>query len=267
MLAKNIAQLFYVLDTTNKRVKVVIPGKRWIIRIENTIDEEEFDQFDKIPPFITSMIKPRISSASEALYLRNNHHEKVKNFRKPRPQYKIAKWLCKICSMCDNMTICVKIWLSMDIYLKYAQCVKIWPFVWKFDFYWIFEWNMLNVSKYGNLCENVTFIGYLCEICSMCENMAFWCLDSISEVCVVSKVLCSVSDGYHTKSGTRSISDEENGRRTQATCVSYKRRRETSPRNASFKTEEKGDVPTKHASRISRTCVSLLLNMHKKEFI
>jgi hypothetical protein len=86
-------------------------------------------------------------------------------------------------------------------------------------------------------------------------------------VCVVSKVLCSVSDGYHTKSGTRSISDEENGRRTHATCVSYKRRRETSPRNASFKSEEKGDVPTKHASRISRTCVSLLLNMHKKEFI
>jgi hypothetical protein len=34
-------------------------------------------------------------------------------------------------------------------YVKYAQCVKTWP-----------------------LCENLTFIGYLCEICSMCENMA-----------------------------------------------------------------------------------------------
>jgi hypothetical protein len=25
--------------------------------------------------------------------------------------------------------------------------------------------------KYGHLCENLTFIGYLCEICSLCENM------------------------------------------------------------------------------------------------
>jgi hypothetical protein len=45
---------------------------------------------------------------------------------------------------------------------------------------------MLNVWKYGHLCEYFTFIGYLCEICSMCknmtfigylcENMAIWCL-------------------------------------------------------------------------------------------
>jgi hypothetical protein len=44
--------------------------------------------------------------------------------------------------------------------------------VWKFDFHSIFLWNVLNVWKYGNLCENLTFIRYLCEICSMCENMA-----------------------------------------------------------------------------------------------
>jgi hypothetical protein len=31
--------------------------------------------------------------------------------------------------------------------------------------------NTLNVRKYGHLSENLTFIGYLCEICSMCENM------------------------------------------------------------------------------------------------
>jgi hypothetical protein len=37
------------------------------------------------------MIKPRIPSANEASYLRNDHHEKVKNFKKPRLQRKIAK--------------------------------------------------------------------------------------------------------------------------------------------------------------------------------
>jgi hypothetical protein len=46
MLAKHVAQVFYVLDTINKKLKVVIPRKRQIIRVENAIDEEEFDQFD-----------------------------------------------------------------------------------------------------------------------------------------------------------------------------------------------------------------------------
>jgi hypothetical protein len=56
--------VFYVPDTTNKRLKFVIPGKRLIIGVENAVDEEEFDQFDEIPSFVTSMIKPRIPSAN-----------------------------------------------------------------------------------------------------------------------------------------------------------------------------------------------------------
>jgi hypothetical protein len=43
MLAKHVAQVFYVPDTTNKRLKVIIPGKQKIVRVENVIDEEEFD--------------------------------------------------------------------------------------------------------------------------------------------------------------------------------------------------------------------------------
>jgi hypothetical protein len=91
MLAKHVAQVFYVLDTTNKRLKVVIPGKRRIIRVENAINEEEFDQFDEIAHSATSMIKPTIPSTNETPYLSNDHHEKVKNFKKPRPQQKVAK--------------------------------------------------------------------------------------------------------------------------------------------------------------------------------
>jgi hypothetical protein len=86
VLAKLVAQVFYVPDTTNKRLKVVIPGKCRITGVKNAVDEEEFDQFDDIPPFVTSVIKPRIPSANEAPYLRNEHHEKVKNYKKPRPQ-------------------------------------------------------------------------------------------------------------------------------------------------------------------------------------
>jgi hypothetical protein len=56
--------------------------------------------------------------------------------------------------MCENMAICVKNWLSLDI------CANVW--------------------KYGHLCGNFTFIGYFYEICSMCENM------DVSKVCAVS---------------------------------------------------------------------------------
>jgi hypothetical protein len=91
MLAKHVAQVFYVLDTTNKRLKVVIPEKRRIIGVENAVDVEEFDQFDEILPFITSMIKPRIPSTNEAPNLCNDNHEKGKNFKKLRHQRKVAK--------------------------------------------------------------------------------------------------------------------------------------------------------------------------------
>jgi hypothetical protein len=60
----------------------------------------------------------------------------------------------------------------------------------------------------------------------MCENL------TVSKVCAVYEVLCSVPDGYNTESGNCSVSDEEQGRRTHTTCVSYLRRRETRPCNA-----------------------------------
>jgi hypothetical protein len=52
-----------------------------------------FDQFDEIPPFITSMIKPRISSANKAPYLLNDHHEKVKNLKKTKSATESSKMI------------------------------------------------------------------------------------------------------------------------------------------------------------------------------
>jgi hypothetical protein len=53
VLAKHVDQVFYVQDTTNKRIKVVMPEKWWIIRVENAVDEEEFDQFDEMRTYVT----------------------------------------------------------------------------------------------------------------------------------------------------------------------------------------------------------------------
>jgi hypothetical protein len=86
-------------------------------------------------------------------------------------------------------------------------------------------------------------------------------------VCAVSEVFGSVSDGHYTESGNTSVSDEEKGRRAHETHVSYLRRREMHSRNECLLSKEKGDMPTKHVSRISGTRVSFLLNMHKNEYL
>jgi hypothetical protein len=84
---------------------------------------------------------------------------------------------------------------------------------------------MRNVRKYVKFYGNLTFNGYLCEMCSMCENMA------ISEVCAVFEVLCSVSDGHYTESENCSVSDEEKRRRAPGTSVSHRRKTEMCQRN------------------------------------
>jgi hypothetical protein len=62
-----------------------------IIGVENVVDEEEFDPFDEIPHFVTSMIKPKIPSASKALYLCNDYHEKDNNFKKTKTATECSK--------------------------------------------------------------------------------------------------------------------------------------------------------------------------------
>jgi hypothetical protein len=126
-------------------------------------------------------------------------------------------YLCEMCSMCENMAICVQIWLSLDICVKYAQCAKIWPFVCKFDFYWIFVWNMLNVWKYGNF---------------------WWILYWIWQ-------LFSCWSGKGRRALTTHVLYLGKGRRTNETRVSH---------------HSKG-------RRALHRRVSLLLNMQKKEYL
>ena len=51
VLADQVSQVFYVPDTRNKKRHVVLPGKRRVVGVENIVDEEEYNQFDEVPPF------------------------------------------------------------------------------------------------------------------------------------------------------------------------------------------------------------------------
>ena len=50
VLADQVSQVFYVHDTRNKKRHVVLPRKRWVVSVENVVDEE-YNQFDEVPPF------------------------------------------------------------------------------------------------------------------------------------------------------------------------------------------------------------------------
>jgi Domain of unknown function (DUF4216) len=53
ILAQHAQQVFYVTDPANKKLYVVLPGKRHIIGVENVMDEKDY--FVDVPPFSTEI--------------------------------------------------------------------------------------------------------------------------------------------------------------------------------------------------------------------
>ena len=84
VLAKDVLQVFYVPDTVRMTRHIVLPGKRRIVGVHNAVDEEEFNQFDEIPPFSTCEL-PR--------YLRTDHNEKNPCEVKVRPLTWMWTWM------------------------------------------------------------------------------------------------------------------------------------------------------------------------------
>jgi len=63
-----------VRDTRNKRRRVVLPGKKRVVGVENQVEEEFNYQSNEIPPFDTSIL-PKISASELTPYLRDGHKE------------------------------------------------------------------------------------------------------------------------------------------------------------------------------------------------
>ena len=76
ILAKDAQQVFYVPDTVRPTRHIVLPSKRRIVRVQNIVDVEEFNQFDEIPPFTTCKL-PRLTAKEKTPYLCIDHNEKI----------------------------------------------------------------------------------------------------------------------------------------------------------------------------------------------
>ena len=73
VLADQVSQVFYVPDTRNKKRHVVLPGKRRVVGVENVVDEEEYNQFDEVPPFGSCNL-PVILESETTPYLRSDYN-------------------------------------------------------------------------------------------------------------------------------------------------------------------------------------------------
>ncbi|KAL4558879.1 hypothetical protein LXL04_037083 [Taraxacum kok-saghyz] len=51
ILSTQANQVFFVEDTKDTRWHIALHGKRRILSVENVVDEEEYNQFDELPPF------------------------------------------------------------------------------------------------------------------------------------------------------------------------------------------------------------------------
>ena len=67
VLADQVSQVFYVPDTRNKKIHVVLPGKRRVVGVENVVNEEEYNQFNEVPPFGTCNLPVLLDSEKKPL--------------------------------------------------------------------------------------------------------------------------------------------------------------------------------------------------------
>nr|GFD14813.1 hypothetical protein [Tanacetum cinerariifolium] len=74
ILAKLATQAFYVKDPNDQRLHVILYRKRHIVGVENVEDEDEYDQFDELPPFSIG-ITPSNNVLDDTAYLRSDHNE------------------------------------------------------------------------------------------------------------------------------------------------------------------------------------------------
>jgi hypothetical protein len=80
VLTKDVTQVFYVKDpdpANREEHHMVLQGTRKIVGAENVVDEEEYNQFDALPPFGEDITIPTIDETKEPTYIRRDHDEAI----------------------------------------------------------------------------------------------------------------------------------------------------------------------------------------------
>ncbi|KAJ9539143.1 hypothetical protein OSB04_031876 [Centaurea solstitialis] len=76
ILAKQASQVFFVEDPKDSKWHIVLHGKRHIVGLEKVVDEEEYDQFNELPPFSVGIPSSNVD-INDTTYLRSDHNERL----------------------------------------------------------------------------------------------------------------------------------------------------------------------------------------------
>jgi hypothetical protein len=80
ILVKDVTQVFYVKDSdlaNREEHHIILQGKRKIIGVKDVVDEEEYNQFDALPPFGEDITIPTIYDTEEPTYICRDHDEAI----------------------------------------------------------------------------------------------------------------------------------------------------------------------------------------------
>ncbi|XP_074283417.1 uncharacterized protein LOC141607966 [Silene latifolia] len=77
ILASQARQVFYILDPSDHRWSLVVHGKRRILGVWDVLDENEYDEFQDIPPFANPINNVGDGTNLDTVYLRSDHGEGI----------------------------------------------------------------------------------------------------------------------------------------------------------------------------------------------
>jgi hypothetical protein len=80
VLANDVTQIFYVKDpdpANRDEHHIVLQGKRKIIRVEDVVDEKEYNQFDSLPLFSEDIAIPTIDGTEEPTCIHCDHDKAI----------------------------------------------------------------------------------------------------------------------------------------------------------------------------------------------
>jgi hypothetical protein len=80
VLAKDVTQVFFAKDpdpANREEHHIILQGKRKFVGVEDVVDEEEYNQFDALPPFGKDITIPTIDDTEEHTYIRRDHEKAI----------------------------------------------------------------------------------------------------------------------------------------------------------------------------------------------
>jgi hypothetical protein len=83
VLAATVAQVFYILDPKDEKKYIIVPGKQWVVRVDDVEDEEEYNQCDEVPFYVDirriNIVETKISYDNMIPYARTDGEGKLVN--------------------------------------------------------------------------------------------------------------------------------------------------------------------------------------------